>query len=132
MKKTIIIFVIAVLVLVSLVIWAVNANLSGNLQEILMIPVAAIIVAFAVFIGITRLKSNLRKEPAEDELSKRVMTKASSLSFYISIYFWLFLMYISDKISLESHTLIGAGILGMAVIFFLSWVGIKIWGLRNE
>jgi len=128
MKKTIIIFVIAVLVLVSLVIWAVNANLSGNLQEILMIPVAAIIVAFAVFIGITRLKSNLRKEPAEDELSKRVMTKASSLSFYISIYFWLFLMYISDKISLESHSLIGAGILGMAVIFFLSWVGIKIWG----
>jgi hypothetical protein len=41
-------------------------------------------------------------------------------------------MYISDKTKLEKDTLIGAGILGMAIIFFLSWIGIKLIGLKNE
>lgn len=60
------------------------------------------------------------------------MTKASSLSYYFSIYLWLFIMYISDRTSLETHSLIGAGIMGIAVIFFLSWVGIKLYGMKNE
>ncbi len=131
MKRTIIIFVIAALVIFTLILWALNAKLSGNIQEILMIGTAFIVVGFAVYIGIARVKGSLRKEPLEDELSKKVMTKTSSLSYYISLYLWLFIMYISDRTTMHTHTLIGAGILGMAVIFFLSWLGIKIYGMRN-
>lgn len=132
MKKTILIFVIAGLVLVTLIFWAVNSKLSGGLPEILMLAGALIVVGFAFFLGAMRLRSKLRKEPAEDELSKRVKTKASSLSFYISIYLWLFIMYISDKTTLEAGSLIGAGIMGMAIVFFLSWIGIKFIGPRYE
>jgi len=132
MKKTILIFVIAGLVLVTLIFWAVNSKLSGGLPEILMLAGALIVVGFAFFLGAMRLRSKLRKEPAEDELSKRVKTKASSLSFYISIYLWLFIMYISDKTTLEADSLIGAGIMGMAIVFFLSWIGIKFIGPRYE
>jgi hypothetical protein len=131
MKKSIVIFVLAALVLLSTAFWVMNTKLSDNLPEILMITGVVIIAGFAVYIGVIRFRSALRKEPAEDEFSKRVMTKASSLSFYISIYWWLFLMYMSDKTSLETHTLIGAGIMGMALIFFFSWIGVKFIGSGN-
>jgi peptidoglycan/LPS O-acetylase OafA/YrhL len=109
-----------------------NANISGNIQEILMISGVLILVGFALYLGFVRISSSMRNEPTEDELSKKVMLKASSLSYYISIYLWLFLMYISDKTKMETHTLIGAGILGMALIFFMSWIAIKLYGLKNE
>jgi hypothetical protein len=60
------------------------------------------------------------------------MLRASSLAFYISLYLWLFVMYISDKTTLPAHSLIGAGILGMAVVFLFSWLGVRIFGIRNE
>jgi peptidoglycan/LPS O-acetylase OafA/YrhL len=132
MKRTVLIFFIALLVLVSLTLWAVNADMSGNLQEILVTAGVLILVGFAVFIGIVRLRSYARKEPAEDELSRNIMTKASSLSFYISLYFWLVVMYYSDKTKLEAHSLIGAGIMGMAIIFLLCWLGVKLVGWKNE
>ena len=43
-----------------------------------------------------------------------------------------FLMYISDRVKWESHTLVGAGILGMAIIFLLSWVWTKFFGVKYE
>lgn len=132
MKRTILIFVIALLALVSMALWAVNAELKGNLPEILMMAGVLILVGFAVFIGIVRLRSNVRKEPAEDELSRKIMTKASSLSFYVSLYLWLVVMYYSDKTKMEVHSLIGAGIMGMAIIFLLCWLGVKLMGWKNE
>ncbi len=132
MKKTVIIFILAALVLLSLVLWVVSANMSWNFQEVLMVSGVVIICGFAVYIGLKRVQSSVRKEPAEDELSKMVMTRASALSYFISIYLWLALMYFSDRINLESHTLIGAGILGMAFVFLLSWIGVKYFIFRNE
>jgi len=131
MKNPIIIFVISALILMALILWILNVPTAANIQEILMIGGVLLLVGFATFIGISRLRSAMRKEPLEDELSKSVMTKASSLSFYISIYFWLVIMYFSDRISLESHSLIGAGILGMALIFFISWIGVKLFGMKH-
>ena len=131
MKKTIITFVISALLLFSLVLWAINADISGNIQEYLNIAVIVVMVGFALYIALERLKSLRRKEPIEDELSRKIMTKASSLAFYVSIYLWLFIMYMSDKTTMETHSLIGAGILGMSIIFLLSWLGVKLIGMKN-
>jgi len=132
MKKTIVMFVVAAMVIISIVLWILNAEFTWDTQEILMVGGAFILVGFALFLGISRLRSNLRKEPAEDEFSKKIMTRASSLSYYISLYLWLVLMYLSDKTRLECHTLIGAGIMGMALVFFLSWVGVKLSRTGHE
>jgi hypothetical protein len=132
MKKTLMILVVAVLVLVFIVFWVFNIQKPLNTVEILMILVPLILVGFALYLGFRNLGSTLRKEPVEDEFSKKVTTKASSLSFYISLYMWLFVMYISDKITMAPDTLIGAGIAGMALIFLLSWIGVKVFGLTNE
>jgi len=132
MKKAIVGFVISALVLVSLVVWAFKGHFSGNTQEILMAGIVLVLVGFAVYLGVSRVRSRLRREPSEDELSRKVMIRASSLAFYISIYFWLFIMYISDKTSLEAHSLVGGGILGMAIIFLFCWLGVKALGMKNE
>jgi hypothetical protein len=132
MNRTIVIFVVAATVLISLVLWVLNTQLSINSQEMLMIAVALLAVGFAVYVGIERTLSHLRKEPTEDELSKKLLTKASSISFYVSIYLWLLIMYLSDKTTMPTHSLIGAGILGMAIVFVLSWVATKMIGLKNE
>jgi hypothetical protein len=60
------------------------------------------------------------------------MLRTSSLSFYISLYLWLVIMYFSDKIKAETHTILGSGILGMAVIFAICWLIFNFRGIRNE
>jgi len=130
MKKAIISFIVSALVLAGLALWATKGRFSGNAGEILMGAIVLVVVGFAVFLGVSRLRSGLRREPCEDEMSRKVMTKASSLAYYISIYLWLFVMYISDKTSLEAHSLVGTGILGMAVTFVLCWLGVKAFGTK--
>ena len=132
MKRSIIIFIISALVFFSSLVWLINYKPSGSLNEILVIAVLVTVLSFAIFRGISVARSSINKEPVEDELSKKVMTKASSLSYYISIYLWLVIMYLSDKTKLESHSLIGAGIMGMALIFLCCWFFVKYKGLKNE
>jgi hypothetical protein len=131
MKKSIVTFVISALIVASLILWALKGRIAGNTQEIVMVGIVLVLVGFAVTLGVSMLRSHLRREPGEDELSRMVMTRASSLAYYVSIYMWLFVMYISDKTTLAAHSLVGAGILGMAVIFLFCWLGVKIFGMKN-
>jgi len=132
MKKTVIIFVISALVLAGLALWALRGHLAGNAREILQAAIVLLVVGFAIFMGFSRLRSRRRGEPGEDELSRTLMTRASSLAYYISIYLWLFAMFVSDKTTLAAHSLIGAGIAAMAVVFVLCWLGLKIFGLKHD
>jgi len=132
MKKTIIVFVVALLVLAATAIWFFTGNVELKLTDILYFGVIVLVVSFAVFIGIRRLLSSRRGEPAEDELSNKVLRRAAGLSYYISIYMWLAIMYFSDRIKAEGHTLIGAGILGMALIFAICWSFFNFRGIKNE
>ena len=147
MKRTVIVFVVSALILVAMLVLAIKnwldgtmalalrafkGRLTGNTGEIIMAGVVLVLVAFALFIGVSRLRSHRRHEPAQDEMSKQIMTRASSLAFYISIYLWLFVMYISDKTTLPRDSLLGGGILGMALVFFLCWLGLRLFGTKNE
>lgn len=132
MKKAIIIFVLASLILIPAGFWFFSRPSGFKLADILNMLVILLVVAFAVFAGFKKLKSVKRGEPAEDELSKKVMQRAASLSFYISLYFWLIVMYFSDKVKYETHTIIGGGITGMAVIFAVVWLVFNFRGIRNE
>lgn len=67
-----------------------------------------------------RSRSYNRKEPAEDELSKKIMQKASSVSYFISLYIWIFLMYIGDRNKMLPDEVIGLGMLCMAIILVIS------------
>jgi hypothetical protein len=131
MKRTILMFIISAFVVASLALWVLKGHVAGNTRELIMVGTALVIVGFAVYIGMSRLRSHRLREPAADELSKKVMTRVSSLAYYISIYLWLFVMYVSDKTTLPAHSLIGTGILGMAVVFLLCWLGVKAFGMKH-
>ena len=131
MKKSYIIIIITAFFLVLSMIWLYNADIVSGFQKISQYAIILILVGFALYIGFSRLKSERKGEPAEDELSKKILQKAASISFYISIYMWLAVGYFSDKTNLEFHTLIGAGILGMSIIFFATWLFYKIRGIRD-
>lgn len=132
MKKTVVMFVICALIVLALAIWALTSSTAVNIGEIISAGIVIVLVGFAVFFAVRRLSSRRRGEPGEDELSRSVMTRASSLAFYVSIYLWLFVMYISDKTRLEVHSLVGGGIMGMAVVFLLCWLGVRFFGIKNE
>jgi peptidoglycan/LPS O-acetylase OafA/YrhL len=132
MKRAVLIFIVTTIVLITCVLWLINSSGINGLKDILSIAIILLLVGFALFFGVKRFTSAKRREPIEDELSKKILVKASSISYYISIYLWLFIMYFSDRTIMETHTLIGAGILGMALTFALSWVIIYFIGIRNE
>jgi len=132
MKKSVIIFMVAALVLLATVLWILSS--SGDLKTNYAgsISIVFLLVVFALFIGFKRLGSARRGEPAEDELSKKVMQKSASLSYYISIYMWLAIGYFSESLDYETHTLIGAGIIGMAIMFAICWLIFNFRGIKNE
>ena len=132
MKKSVIIFVIAALVLLATFLWMLSSYGDFKTNDPGSFIVIILLVAFALFIGFKRLSSARRGEPAEDELSKKVMQKTASLSYYISIYMWLIIGYFSEKFDYETHTLIGAGIIGMAITFAVCWLIVNFRGIKNE
>jgi peptidoglycan/LPS O-acetylase OafA/YrhL len=131
MKKSYLLLIISALVLLTTFLWLVNTKKPINAFEIGQFGIIFVLIGFGVLVGISRLKSEKRGEPVEDELSKKILLKASSISYYISLYMWIGLMYFCDKIKLENHTLIGAGILGMAITFLICWIIYKIKGMKD-
>lgn len=132
MKKAIVIFILVGTVLAGMAVWFFNGGFEINVQEIGMLAALILVITFAVILGIRRVRSVKKNQPAEDELSKGVLKRAASTSYYISLYSWLALMLFSDKIDMEVSSLIGLGIMLMAVEFALAWVYFNFFGKVNE
>lgn len=132
MKRAVIALLVSVLVLVSVILWLRMSPEGMNIYEVTQIGIIFIMVAFGLFFAWRRFSSVRRGEPVEDEMSKRVMQKASSLSYFISLYLWVFIIYINDRLDSDTEVLIGSGILGMAIIFAICWLIIYLRGIRNE
>ncbi len=122
MRKTMFVAVLSVAVLVTLILWWVRAGSSLETKGSFMIAIQVVVVVFAVIFAFRRLKSAKHNLPAEDEMSKKILRRGAATSYYVSMYMWLAFMFFEERIDLERSTLIGAGILGMAVIYALSWI----------
>jgi hypothetical protein len=97
-----------------------------------MFSTILLVAGFAVALAISKLKSAKEGLGSEDELSQLLKDKASSRSYYVSLYWWLIVMYMSDKTSIATDTLIGVGILGMAVLFAGFWIYFNFKDKINE
>ncbi len=132
MKRTIILFIIAALVVASVTVWLLSSGGKPDLMDSLHFGVIILVVLFALYVGYKRVVSIKRGEPAEDELSKRVLLKTAAYSYYISLYIWVFLLFIKDRIHFDSDQLIGTGVLGMALAFGITWIILNFRGIKNE
>ena len=132
MKKTMVIFIVAAMVLVTTGFWFFTSRSGFKPADLVMYGVILVVVGFALFTGYKRLTSIKKGEPAEDELSKKVLQKTAALSYYISLYLWLAEMYVSDKRDYETQVFMAAGILGMAVVYTICWLVYNFRGVRND
>ena len=123
--------IVVVLVILSSLVWFLNSE-TLVMGESLQFLIIAALVVFGLFFAYRRLTSEKRGEPVEDEFSRKVVQKAAAFSYYVSIYLWLVIMYLTDKLKPETDIMFGWGILGMAVVFALSWVYFNFRGIRNE
>lgn len=124
------IFTIVALIVAALFILKSNELLLGENSNMPIILVVIGILAIVVLI--IRFKSFKNREPMEDEYSKKIMQKTASHSFYISLYLWLVVSYFSEDSGMDTQQVIGLGVVGMAIVFAISWVFVKLIGLRNE
>ena len=131
MKKSSLVFLVAILVVVSTILWIANSGALAGI-DVLQIGVIAILVILTVVFGYRRLTSERRGEPAEDELSKKVMMKASAWAYFISLYMWVFMIWLKDRVTFDTEQLLGTGILSMAVIWALCWLVVYWRGIRDE
>jgi peptidoglycan/LPS O-acetylase OafA/YrhL len=128
MKKAILTAVLAFLVTGTIALWIIQAERSSgaslklNGSTILMMAVAVVILVYGALVILKGFRDAKNKLPARDELSRKILRRGAATSYYVSIYLWLALMYFEERIELERSSLIGAGILGMAIIFALSWL----------
>lgn len=129
MKKFIIFFIIVIIILVGL--WNILPHeTKANFDFLESAFVLLLILGIGSWVLFNRIKSKRNRELAEDELSKLILQKSSSISYYISLYLWLLLSYFSDSLKLDTEQLIGYGIIGMAFIFVGCWVYYYIRGVK--
>jgi peptidoglycan/LPS O-acetylase OafA/YrhL len=132
MKRGFIALLISVVVLATTAYWIFGIGKSVSFKEIMTFGVIIVLVGFGIYFAYRRFSSARRGEPAEDELSKKIMRKTAAWSYYISLYMWIFMIWFKDRVTMDTEQVLGAGILCMAVIFFVSWIVIRLSGIRHE
>ena len=123
--RLIAIMILGLLVIATGILWSLTSFMSGEITGgILGIIIAITIFAFAVIVyrrGNRDLKGGY---PLKDERSKRVIEKASSLAFYVSLYLLLAIGYFSDSAlkfrDVSQATSVAVG--GMALLFLIFWI----------
>ena len=97
-----------------------NGDLAGG---ILGIIIAVIILIFAVIIYQRGCKDIKGRYPLHDERSRKVMQKASSMAFYVTLYMLLLIGFLSDNLipfrDISQATSISVGL--MAILFLIFW-----------
>jgi peptidoglycan/LPS O-acetylase OafA/YrhL len=96
---------------------------------IIVVTIAALFLIF----GISKMIKYKNDIVSDDEYSKKVLRLASSRSFMISLYVWLFIMVFSKVIDdyVDSITKIGIGMVLMGLVFLINMIIIKLRGIRE-
>lgn len=131
MKKALIIIFLSITATGGVVLWMQYTDSTTSIFEYLQMGVVLLLVVFGLYFAVRHIRSARKGEPAEDELSKHLMQRAAATSFYVSLYLWLGISYVSETSSLPTHSIIGGGILAMAVTFLISWIYYKIKGVSH-
>jgi len=136
-KRFILQVIIAILISLTFLVFAINFLIMQKITEGLIALVITIILVIAL---ITWLRKRYREIkagiPQKDEREMKIISLAGLRSFLISIYWLLAISWYSD-LGVEKFNLpqfrdisqaVSFGILGMAVFFGLSWL----WYKRKE
>lgn len=126
-------FSIAALILALMGFWIYKTSKPLNEFSYAIIAAMLLVVGFVIYYGFQALKDAKSGLNPIDEFSKKIAEKAAAITFKISIYMWLFGLFILDFFTIDSvnkaKLVIAIGMVGMTLIFlfirlYLSRVGI--------
>ena len=132
MKRGIIALLVSATVLATTAFWFFSMEKSVNAHDIVSFGIIIVLIGFGIWFAVRRFSAVRSGEPQEDELSKRIVQKTAAWSYYISLYMWVFMLWLKDRVAMDTEEVLGAGILSMAVIFMLCFIFHRLRGLRNE
>jgi len=130
--KLMLVFILAGLVSFSVGLWFYSTKTSLDTSEYIIATFVIIIVIFSVVVGLKKLKDMRKGYPSDDELSEKIKQKAAANSFLYSFYLWLGIMLFFDDESLRTSIPVGAGILGMGILFIGFWIYYSRIGLDTK
>ena len=103
MKKSLLAFAIVGLVLITTGYWLFTSKEEFSFMDIFHLGVILLIVGFGFFVAFKKIGNAKRGEPIEDELSKTILQKSAPISFYISLYIWVFLIFLKERVNFETE-----------------------------
>jgi hypothetical protein len=115
----------ALFALVLLSMLLLSAIMSGKgmfYDSIGWLLLGVIVLSFGVLYLRGGLKDARKGMPFQDERTKKILLQANSKAFELSIWWLLVLMYFTDEIDIIPRHVAAAGIAGMALLFFVSWI----------
>ena len=124
--KSFLVFYCSFLILAVAGIGLYQNNTLPRFMEYLHICIMVGIVGIGLYQGFLMLRSSKLKQPADDEMSLKVLHRAAMISYLVSLNVWAILIYVGSKTDVDPFILFGTGILSMALVFVVSWVIIKI------
>jgi hypothetical protein len=123
--KFILIVILTITFIAGFIPWALMVFKNGRSVEAMSLSLIAIIIAVFAFIFLKMNYREIKKGfPLQDERSKRITLNSAAYAFYIGIYWLLVIMYYNDitPAKLTVDQALSAGILGMSIIFALSYL----------
>ena len=123
--RLIVIGIISLAVIITGSLFALGSFRNGNIAGAVLGAIIAIIILTFALIVVKRGNKDLRNGfPLKDERSKRVMEKASSLAFYVSLYLLLAVGFLSEDLipfrDVSQATGVSVGF--MALLFLIFWI----------
>lgn len=129
MKKVILLTLLLLTIIFSVLF---TIKFERNLIENIHLITIIILVIFGFIFIYSRLRSINDKEPIDDEYTKKLIQKTSSISFYVSLYLWVIILIIKDRFHMDLELWIGTGILSMSITFMVVFFVLKLKGILND
>ncbi len=112
--------------------WVYKAKEPFDTAGYFIFGLSMLMIAFGVYFKIQSYKNEKAGLTSDDELSKRIKEKAAAKAFVISVYMWVFVILFLLGAEPRVKIIIGFGLLGMVLIFFLNWFYYSKVGISNE
>lgn len=122
---------LAILITVSFIPWGINALDENLLVGISLIVAAPVAIVILIWIFVKERKKIASGLPIQDERSKMIFQRATSYSFYTTLYFVLALSFLSDEpalrdsLTVERALMVVLAEMVIACFVFLGYLHLK-------
>ena len=122
----------AVMAVTGIEIFQVNIpdSSGAGTAEIIYVIMLAIMIGLGIILAAGRSKDLKAGLPVEDELSRKNLNRAGSVTFFISLFIWLIILYLEvhEIMITEAKFLFAFGLIASCFVFLFSWTVINFRG----